>query len=219
MSSNGTTNYIDSAQSAAQQAVKDLALFDSNNNQALNDAITTGAVGAIAPIVGAIGSVVGASAGVGNFGINLAGAVNNTSSAVLEIEITNYSSQPVVLFNYTPSSMNVSKIATALVQGESDIFLLTYSGSFGTSSSILLQFMVGLIEVDITFSYTDTGDPGRWQITASIDGDSPHKFATKLQLFGATFQGKSGYPSFSFYTSPIETGNGQIDLVFYDLAS
>jgi hypothetical protein len=215
MSTNGTTNYLDTAQNAAQQAVKDLAQFDSNNNQA----VSSMAVGAIAPIIGAIGSIAGAAAGTGNFGINLAGLANSSSGSALEVEISNYSSQPIALFNYNPSVGNVTKIPQPLVQGENDIFLLTHSSSFSTSTSISLQFMVGLIEVDVTFSYTDSGDPGRWQITVSIDGDSPHKFATKLQLFGVTFQGNSGYPSFSLYTSPIETSSGQIDLIFYDLAS
>ncbi|WP_018238435.1 hypothetical protein [Ensifer sp. BR816] len=213
---NGTISYLDSAQSAAQQAVADLQLFEANNNEALQSmAVGSG-------FASAIGSIAGAAAGWATAGVGLAGLLTGGGKGdSLEIEVSNFSSQPLVLYNYNPASGNVSKIVQPLSTGESDTFILDYpNDTFGTSTQIELDFMVGTIQASVTYAYTDEGDPGRWQVSGSIDGDSGHKFAAKLQLFGATFKANdSSNPNFSFYTSPIESGSGQMSLVFYDLAT
>lgn len=223
MTEHGTPTYLDDKDDAGQQAARDLWKLQTNQATALRSG--EGPLGATAPIFGAIGAIGGAIAGTANFGINLASFLNTKSGAstpgdALEIAISNFSSQPLVLYNYFPKSADISKLPRPLVQNDEDILLLTRTEAFGTSSSILMQFLLGNIEVDVGFAYTDVGTPGMWQVTVGIDGDSPlHQFPADRQLFGATFKGSSdSYPNISLYTAPIETGSGQVDLVFYDLA-
>ncbi|MEI3853663.1 MULTISPECIES: hypothetical protein [unclassified Ensifer] len=204
-------NFLSNAADAANQAVKDLAAFQANNG------------GGAKEVAGAlIAGIAGAAAGWSNVGIGLSNLLTGggASGDALQIEVTNYSSQPVVLYNYTPHSGNVSKIVGPLTQGESDIFVLDrLEDKFSTETSILLQFKVGNVDATVTYSYTDVGDPGRWKLTVEIDGKQ-HTFDTELQLMGAVFKSGGGeYASFSLYTAPIETGSGQIDLLFYDYAS
>ncbi|ACP23690.1 hypothetical protein NGR_b22450 (plasmid) [Sinorhizobium fredii NGR234] len=213
---NGTINYLNAAQDAAQQAVADLQLFEANNNEALRSM----AIGA--DFASAIGSIAGAAAGWATAGVGLAGLLTGGGKGdSLEIEVSNFSSQPLVLYNYNPARGNVSKIVQPLSTGESDTFILDYpDDTFDTSTQIELDFLIGTIQASVTYKYTDSGDPGRWQVVASIDGDGGYKFDTKLQLFGATFRANSSSnPSFSWYTSPIESSSGQMSLAFYDLAA
>jgi hypothetical protein len=212
---NGTVTFFTDPSQAAAQVVADVSSFQSQQAQ------LAGGLG-VAPILiaGAVGSLISASAGVTNAAVGLANLAtkNAAGSDALEIEFSNSSSQPVVIFDYDPKNSNVTKVPEPLAAGETDIFLLTNPSGIKTGAQIEIDFMVGPIACSVTYQYTDTGNPGRWQVSLTIDGNS-QTFPNNLQLLGATFQGNTGFSSFSIYTSPIETSSGQMDLSIYDLAT
>lgn len=212
---NGTVTFFTDPTKAAAQAVADVSAFQTQQAQ------QAGGLG-VAPILiaGAVGSLISAAAGVTNASVGLANLAtkNAAGSDALEIEIGNSSSQPVVIFNYDPRNSNVTKVPEPLAAGETDIFLLTNPNGIKSGAQILIEFMVGTIAVSITYQYTDTGNPGRWQVSLTVDG-AAQTFPDNLQLLGAMFQGDTGFPSFSLYTAPIETSSGQMDLSIYDLGT
>ncbi len=213
--STGDIVWLDSDDGAGKQAVKDLNLFQANNNETFRN--PRAFIGA------AIGAISGAAASWSQAGIGLAGLLTGGGGDgdSLEIEVTNNSSQPIVLYNYNPASCNVSKVLEPIPQGESDTFLVDNSSGFeADKTEIKLQFYIGPTRLSITYKYTEEGDPGRWKIKAQLDEQTEHDFPEYLQLFGATFSVTSGEgKNFSFYTAPIETSTGQIYLQFYDLAN
>jgi hypothetical protein len=199
-----TARLLDDPFAAGAQAAKDAAAFAKED-------VT--AVRGLASGIGAIGSVAGAIAGAGSLGASLAGAVKAVDA--LEIELVNFSSLPVVVFNYFPKVANVTKVPRPLVRGGSDIFLITHRSKFNTNeTSIELFLKVGISDVSVKYALTGEGDPGRWRVSFGVDGnvlDAPNR----LQLFGVT--AVRGEQKFSMYTSPIEEKSGQIGLAFYDL--
>lgn len=82
--------------------------------------------------------------------------------------------------------------------------------------------------VELDFTYVVPGGtpsvspPGRWTLEARIDSSQRHTYEVgenTLQLLGGSFIGNPGSPAFAFYTYSIESGSGQIDIVFYDCAA
>jgi hypothetical protein len=215
MTANGEPKYLDDYTAAGQQAVKDVAKFQDDNNKLLQSA----GPAAIAPILAAIGSLAGAGATAASAGSTLASLIAGGKGGSLEVQICNFSSYPLVLYQIKTENGNISKTPQPLAQGEDDVFLLTHTSSFSASSTFQLYFFLGSISIEVRYKYTDEGDPGRWQLHVGIDNDEVHEFPDDLALFGATFTSdQSGTPNFSLYSVPIETGSGQIDLTFYNLA-
>jgi hypothetical protein len=178
---------------------------------------------AVAAVVGAL-TALATAAGAGAAIASMVQVGEGGSSApALEIQTTNLSSVPVVLYAYTPSYSWIAKGMQPLSSGETDTFLLTNDGPFsGGQSQIILNFIVGDILVAVTFAYvtSNVAVPGRWTVQATVDG-AASSFITDestSQLYAATFEGNSPHPTFDFFMNSIETGSGQIDLTFYDHA-
>jgi hypothetical protein len=159
----------------------------------------------------------------GNFGLGVANAVNGSSKGQMEVTLVNYSSNPVVLYNCNPSSIDISNLPDPLGEGDNDVVVLTSDSPFTSSTSFELDLLIGAgaasIPFSLSYAYTSQGDPGRWTVTASAGGCTPHAFPTDIQMFGLSFTGATSYPSFSVYTSPIETGNGAMSIAIYDMAT
>lgn len=229
MTDHGKVQYFDDGLDAARQAGLDLAVSMPTKpaSTEADDGPQTdwaGWVSAIAGVVSALGTV-------GNFAVNLANLVNTGdkesggTGASVEIRIENQSSTSVVLYAYEPNSADVSNVPDPMGPGESDVMVLTRPGETFTKneSGIDMTFAVGegndVIPVLVRYVYTDVGTPGRWKVRASVDDlcDDPHSFPVALQLMGASFESTcEGYPSFSFYTAPIESGSGSLSLRFLD---
>jgi hypothetical protein len=213
---NGNVNFFDSGLDAAQQAGLDVANFAAQDNgDGAGASVTAPAVSAAAAIANAVFSG-------GNLGVNIANAVNSDSAGQLQIDLVNYSSAPLIVYDYNPDNANVTDVPAPLAPGENDLFVLTSDEQFDSSSALGLNMLIGTgstgsIQTELTYSYTDNGNPGRWTVSAVVDGTS-HNFPRNLQLFGLTFSGNSGYPSFSIYTSTIETASGVLSIAAYDLA-
>lgn len=195
---------LDDPFAAGAQAARDAAAF-------AREDVT--AVRGVASSIGAIGSVAGAIAGAGGLGATLAGAAKAVDS--MEIELINFSSLPIVVFNYFPKVANVTKVPRPLVRGGSDVFLITHRTKFvAGETSITLFVKVGISDVSVKYDLTAEGDPGRWRVSFGVDGnvlEAPNR----LQLFGVT--AIRDEQRFSMYTAPIEEKSGQLGLVFYDL--
>lgn len=214
--SNGAVIFLDSSLQAAQQAGLDVASFAAEESGGGSGEL------AVAAGLGAAAAIASAVFAAGNLAVNVANSVNNGSSGQLQLDLVNYSSYPVIVYDYNPSSANVTDVPTPLGPGDNDVFVLTLGEEFSTSSSLVLNLLIGSgttssIQTAFTYSYTDEGNPGRWAVKANIDGTS-HTFPNTLQLFGLTFTGNSGYPSFSVYTSSIETASGALALSVYNLS-
>lgn len=214
---NGTAVFLDNSLQAAQQASLDVANFAANGGAggSRETAATGDPLGTVAGIANAVFTA-------GLFAVGIAGATNDDTTGQLQIDLINYSSNPVVVYNYNPSNANVTDVPTPLAPGDNDLFLLTLDEEFDTDSSLVLYLLIGSgttgsIQTAFTYGYTDDGKPGRWSVQANIDG-AAHTFPNNLQLFGATFTGNEGYPNFSVYTSTIETASGDLSLSVYDLA-
>ncbi len=212
----GTVTFLTNGRDAALRALKDVATFQSR---------TSGIESApgIPPLViaGAIGQLVSARAGLTSASVGLASQINKgaLASDALEIEFNNFASEPLVIFNYDPSNLNVSRIAEPLAAGQSDVVLLTSPTGFKDGASIQIDLFVGEVPMRVTYELSNRGDPGRWVVSMTIDGQQK-TFDRKLQLIGALFASADGRSkSFSVFTSPIETSSGQIDLTFYSVAS
>ncbi len=212
MTANGEPKYLDDATEAGLQAVKDVQKFQ--------DAQNLPATPEFAGVIAGLASLATAAATAAGAASDLSSLVNSGKSGSLEILISNNCKYPLVMYQYKTNNANASKIPQPLAQGEDDVFLLTHSSSFDTSTNFQLYFFLGAISIEVRYVYTSEGDPGRWQFHVGIDGDEVHEFPDELQIFGATFKpgDPSTNPSFSLYSVPIETGSGQIDLTFYDLA-
>jgi hypothetical protein len=213
--SNGTVTFFTDPAQAAAQAVADVSAFQNQKAQ-------LAAAPGVAPILiaGAIGSLISATAGVTNAAVGVAGlATRNASGAdALEIEFGNESSHPVIVYDYDPRNANVTKVPEPLAAGASDIFLITNTNGLKVDAKIRIDFMVGAVACSVTYEYTDTGNPGRWRVSLTVDGNS-QTFSDNLYLMGAKFVGDDASASFTLYTAPIETASGQIDLSIYDLAA
>lgn len=218
MTAHGTTLFIDSGLAAGQQAGLDVANF------AAQDEDTPGPAQDAAGVAAGISAAAGVASAVftgGNLGVNIANAVNNETTGQLQVNITNFSSLPVIVYDYNPTHADITDVPSPLAPGDNDLFVVTRSEPLDTTSALELDLLVGSgtasIAVSLTYSYTDNGVPGRWAVTTSVDGGN-HAFPDNLQLFGLTFTGNAGYPSFSLYTSPIETSSGVMSIAIYDLA-
>lgn len=221
---NGTTTFFSDAK-AAQQAVADLANTTITQSTLVRRAPEDPM--AIVAIAGAAAGVASAVFGAASFGVLLANLLrgNQTQFDSLQIEVTNSTAVPLVLFNYVPHYCNISGLADPLLPGQTGLVLITSTpgSTFSNSTALQLDFLIGTsasssIQVSTTYNLTDFGTPGRWRVSATVDG-TRHEFAKVRALVGASFTGNSSFPSFSFYTSPIETRTGKIDLNFYTLAS
>lgn len=212
----GNVNFLDSTTSVAAQAALDVAAFAQVSATARLGAAPIAAIGAIAGVSSAI-------SGAGSFGVGLASLINSTqggaTSGELEITLSNNSGQPVVLFNYDPTSCQVSSIPVPLAPGEDDVLLITQTAAFTNDTRIGLELLVGSGATAITSAITYAYSTDRWTVSAAVDGSATHDYAPDLQLYGATFAPKGGATGFSFYTAPIESRNGAITLSFYDLAT
>jgi hypothetical protein len=213
---NGNVAFLDSGLGAAQQAGLDVANFAAQDNG--------GGAGASvsAPAVSAVAAIANAVFSGGNLGVNIANAVDNETTGQLQINLVNYSSAPVIVYDYNPDNANVTDVPAPLAPGDNDLFVLTSEEQFDSDSALGLNVLVGAgtsgsIQTEFTYSYTENGNPGRWTVSAVVDGAN-HDFPSNLQLFGLTFTGSSGYPSFSVYTSTIETASGVLSIAVYDLA-
>ncbi|TDE20800.1 hypothetical protein E1295_47095 [Nonomuraea mesophila] len=232
---NGTVTFIDDMNEAAAQANKDVAAFSqyltgpagpAPNGQAATPG-GAAAVGAGAAVVSAASSVSSTILQAALLGVNIANMVlSQKSTGSLEITITNNSTKPLTLYNYRPSHGDITNIPNPLYTGQTDAVVLTKSSAFDDDTSVELQFCIGdgqavngvnsLINFALTYAYTDEGNPGRWSLSAAVDGSDTHSYPQALQMFGFTFVGNTGFPAFSVYTSPIETGSGSISMVVYD---
>lgn len=221
----GTITRFSSASEAAQQALTDV-----NNTKV--KALTGLRDPAVDPftIAGAIGSIASAVAGAAQLGVGIAGLVQANSSAStdsLEVSIENWTQYPIVLQDYTPDHADIADLPVPLQPGESDIVVITGpdGDQFGSESSVALNFLIGkgassAVNVALKYNRSSKGDPGRWAVGARFTGENDFTvFDKRLGLLGATFSGNDGYPSFSFYTSSIETSTGKINLTFYDLGT
>jgi hypothetical protein len=203
-------------------------------------------VGAAAGIFGATGVWGNLGVSVANLvmGTLSAKGNNDTKAASLQIAIANQSSSTVALYKATPENADIANVVPPLASGDSGVFVIARSGGFsgGTkgASKLDLTFRIGggtdqggnpatnSVYAEFNFEYVKDGgtpkvsSPGRWILAAGIDNSDKHDYGignNTLQLYGGTFIGNPGSPNFAFYTSSIETGSGQIDIVFYDCAA
>jgi hypothetical protein len=107
MTANGEPKYLDDYTAAGQQAVKDVAKFQDDNNKILQSA----GPAAIAPILAAIGSLVGAGATAASAGSTLASLIAGGKGGSMEVQIGNFSSYPLVLYQ-----INISKTPQPLAR-------------------------------------------------------------------------------------------------------
>ncbi len=226
MSKHGKVDYFDKPLAAARQAAADLA-YSLNPPRA--EEIDPGFIGVAASAVSAFGSIASWATSLANVILTYTTdeePATPPAGGALEIAVTNQTSNPVVLYAYKPEEAEVSNVLDPLAPGETDVFLLTRRNKpfKPNHTSIELSFAVGqaeVVNVVIGFAYSDATDrPGLWMVQASLDeedGDHRHDFPPELQLMGAAFVGDEGrYPSFSFYTAPIETGSGALGIRFLD---
>jgi hypothetical protein len=213
----GCVQFWCSLTAPAQQAGLDVAAL----NATLGDGVGS-RPGGIATIsaagVSAAAGVASEQCAGGSFGLGAANAVSTSGS--LELTIVNYSSNPVVLYDCNPTKIDIVDMPNPLASGSSDI--LAFSGS-STSSAFTVFFAVGSGQASIPFQlgYTykaQCGNPGRWTLQAGADGSPECSYPPYLQMFGLSFSGDSGYPSFSVYTSIIETFSGALSIAIYDKA-
>lgn len=212
---NGKVVFYDKDRRAARQALKDSAALAPT---AEAPAPQIGAAGWTALATGMLNLV-----GAAQTGVSVAQTVlANTSTGQVEITITNNASKPVALFNYRPHNCDVSNVPNPLSTGESDVFTLTRTSAIGNGSSVELDFILGdgvnSTPFRLWYTYSDEGTPGRWEFSAKVDGGVKHDYPKALQMFGFTYTGNTGFPSFSLYTSPVETGSGMLSIVIYDKA-
>lgn len=219
---NGTVQFWDDQVAAAQQASLDVAKFTTTvgGGTGLGTLDESGGIAAVsASAVSATAGVASALFAGGNFGLGAANAVSG--SGRLELTIVNYSSNPVVIYDCNPTKIDIADMPNPLASGGSDTLAL--SGS-NTNSDFAVFFLVGSGQASIPFQiqYTydsNCGSPGRWTLQAAAGCSSEHTYPTQLQMYGLSFTGNSGYPSFSAYTSVIETTSGVLSVAIYDMAS
>ncbi|MCX5528727.1 hypothetical protein OG342_38760 [Streptomyces bobili] len=215
---NGTVVFYDKDRHAARHALKDAVAVAPTAAEALPK---IGAAGWTALATGMLNLVGSAQTGVSVAQTVLANMSAKTGQ--VEITITNNASLPVTLFNYRPTKLDVSNVPNLLSTGESDVFTLTRQSLIDDSSSVELDFMIGdgvnCAPFRLWFAYTNEGNPGRWKLSALVDGSGKHNYPKALQMFGFTYSGNTGFPSFSVYTAPIETGSGMLSVIIYDKAS
>jgi hypothetical protein len=208
--------------------------------------ITAPQVAAAAGSIGAVGVWGNLGISAANLVMNTLEDETNSSTepASLQITITNQSTRTIALYKATPENANISNVVPPLASGESGVLVVTYGLGFSSgseTSKIDLVFRVGggndmnggavtnSAYVELNLEYILHGsekphvsNPGRWILRAKIDSSDQHDYGVgknTLQMYGGTFIGGAACPYFSFYTSSIETGSGQIDVVFYDCAA
>lgn len=255
LASNGGAgiDFLDNARTAAMRAAADVEAFqtpptsssaNTNDMQGTREIIPAAAVG----ILTAVFSTVAAAANIGNAGFAIASLFGGDpkTSESFEIELSNFSSQPVVVYGVTTgrTADRIGRLPTPLALGESDVILMVGTEGFAQRKSdsssnptkITVQLLVGAVPVELVYVWTDAGDPGRWVIQASANGSAQHSFSADLKLVAIDFDGtttttaatgtapgtrtgaaKQG--AFRLYTMPIETGTGQIDIAIYDRSS
>lgn len=187
---------------------------------------TTEIFPALIPIATAVFSTVTAAANIGNLGFGVASLLggNPKDADTLEINITNNSTQPVVVASVTTTRAQdlIIRMPTPLGEGESDTVALSNPEGFakdvskGDGTKLTLSLIVGGLALDLSYEWTSTGSPGRWKVRAS-SGTSSQDFPVNLQLFGVDYSATSG--AFRLYTMPTETSTGQIDITVYDRSS
>jgi hypothetical protein len=217
---NGTVTYYDIPLSAGEQASLDIAAF---TGKATGNIETPGAISPAG--VAALATAAQAVVRAGQLGTMVAPMVNGMSSSTgqMEMTITNYSSMPVVPYDYSVSGGgDMSNVPDPLGTGESDSYLIT-SGSALTGTNIRVDFLVGagLSPKTIQFSvYLQYPSGGPWTVGVVVDGEAQHNFPVAKQMLGFTFTGSNTtIPSFSAYVTPIETSNGILSLIICDKGS
>jgi hypothetical protein len=241
--------WYSASHAAASLAIADAQAWESQMTNGATATPNSGMapkIGAAAGVFGAAG--VWGNLGVSTANLVMGTLKDNTNNAnkaaSLQITITNNSSRTIVLYKARPANADIVNVVPPLASGESGVFVIASGKGFSSTgegkSKLDLIFRVGggqdyltnLVTnstyVEFNFEYVlpdstaDVSSPGRWTLQAGIDSSDKHAYGigmNTLQLYGGTFIGNPGSPAFSFYTYSIETGTGQIDIVFYDCAA
>jgi hypothetical protein len=212
--------YEHMADACAKQAARDAAKV-SMSPAALR---TRGQPGdpAIIPLLAALTI---ASADFINLGVTLArNAQQGAARQFFEASFVNYSSTPVVVYNYHCSTSSVmTRMPGLLGSGDADSAVLLPSTSnttpgFASDTFLRVDFLVGAIHCWVRFDYSAGDTPVLWQWKLHIDG-AEHKFSQERAIAGMYFTPGStappGTPSFSIYGMPVQGTSAEFDFSIY----
>lgn len=221
-SQKGTVMY-QSGVFGADRAARAIRELQQRQSQILREAgqSTAPGIGPFAVLMG-LGTML-ATAGL--FGTSLAQLLQGPQAqpGSLEIEVTNLSSWPVVLYDTAlDGKVESAKSIDPLGTGDGDTFLLYRPDPFQSGDGVVLRFLVGGQAPGIGVSGIETqllyhlSSQDSWNVQAIVDGQSSI-VQSATSLFAANFEPTSSLdPNFGFYTSPITTKNGRIGLTFFD---
>jgi hypothetical protein len=138
----------------------------------------------------------------------------------LQLTVTNYTSLPVVPFDYQALGGSMSNVPNPLATGETDTYLMTLPQPF-SNAAFRFDFLVGTgaAPTGIGFSlWLKYGGSSPWTTKVKVDDDGEHSYDPARQMFGFTFTATKNTPApkFSAYFSPIESANGVISLMICD---
>jgi hypothetical protein len=218
----GTVTYYSSPGLAAQQASLDMAAYaakaaTSKDTAAPGDTAEIAAAG-----ITALGTSVLALISAGQLGASIGSMVGGGAPVAgqLQLTVTNYSSQPVVPFDYQVLGGFMSNVPNPLTTGETDTYMMTSPQPFD-DASFRFDFLVGTgpAPTGIGFSlWLKYGTSSPWTTKVKVDDDDEHPFDPARQMFGFTFTATkdTAAPKFSAYFTPIESANGVVSLMICD---
>ncbi len=152
-----------------------------------------------------------------------------TPQGQVQFTFANMSSNPLVLDTVkNGAGCMVSNVPSAMSAGQSDVLVLTNPGEIDGTAKLEIGLKIGNgaltngkynhILVNLYLNYSATNS--MWIMTPSVDSMAGAQGSPAVVAeYGCTFAPSTsyaGYPSFSFYFTPVQTGSGSMTITFYD---